>query len=328
MPVIVDAMGGDHAPREIVEGAIQAAREFGIEIILVGHRDALAPFDLTGLPITIEHAEQTIGFDEHALKAVRKKPDASIPVAARLAASIPGSALVSAGHTGAVMAAALMALGKAPGVERPAVAALIPTLKGDVVVLDVGANVDCRPSHLVQFAQMGAAYARHVLGIERPRVGLLNIGSEDSKGNELTLASHAALREAPITFVGNIEGDHLFDGEVDVVVTDGFVGNVFLKTSEGISRLITSVIGDVAGEMGEGAAALMPLLGRLERFRTSNPVYAGAPLLGVKGPCLITHGSSKARTMKHAIHLAQKFASSDAVKVIEQIGEGGLAGAR
>jgi glycerol-3-phosphate acyltransferase PlsX len=320
MAVIVDAMGGDFAPTEIVNGAIAAARD-GIEIVLVGKQDELAQFPLQGLSIQVQHAPDTIGMDEHAARAVRKKPESSIRVASALLKKSPGSALVSAGHTGAVMASALLDLGRMEGIERPAIATILPTTQADVVVLDVGANVDCKPHQLVQFAHMGAAYARNVLNVSNPRVALLNIGSEPAKGNELSLAAHALLKESGLNFIGNVEGDHLYAGECDVAVTDGFVGNVLLKTTEGVSHLFQHVIAQVAQEMGEKARALGPLLAKLERFKTTQPNYAGAPLLGVEGACIITHGASKAETIKHAIRIAQRFATSDTLNSIRQTGQ-------
>ena len=316
MPVIVDAMGGDYAPLEIVQGAIQAAREDGIEILLVGRQSELESHPIAGLPIRVHDAADVVGMDEHPARAVRKKPNSSIRICARLLKENPGSALVSAGHTGAVMAAALMEVGRTPGIERPGIAAVIPTLKTDVVVCDVGANVDCKPSHLVQFAQMGAAYAQHVLGIDRPRVALLNIGSEDAKGNELCLAAFPLLTAAGLNFVGNIEPDHVYLGDADVVVTDGFAGNIFLKTSEGLSKVFQRLIGETAAELGEKARALGPLIQRLERWKTEQPNNSGAPLLGLEGACIITHGAARAGMMRHAIALGHRFATSGALAAI------------
>lgn len=316
MPVIVDAMGGDFAPQEIVQGAILAAREDGVEILLVGRRSELETHPLAGLPITVHDASDVVGMDEHPARAVRKKPDSSIRVCARLLKEYPGSALVSAGHTGAVMTSALMEVGRSAGVERPGIAAVIPTLKSDVVVMDVGANVDCKPSHLVQFAQMGVAYAQHVLGVDKPRVALLNIGSEDAKGNELCLAVFPLLQASGLNFVGNIEPDHLYLGDADVVVTDGFAGNIFLKTSEGLSKVIQRFIGETAAELGDKARALGPLVQRMERFKTDQPSNCGAPLLGIDGACIITHGAARAQTMRHAVGLGAKFAASGAIAAI------------
>jgi glycerol-3-phosphate acyltransferase PlsX len=328
MPVIVDAMGGDHAPREIVLGAIEAAREFGVEIVLVGRQAEIEPFGLAGLPITVRNASEVVGMDEHPARALRRKPDCSIRVAASLLKATPGAALVSAGHTGAVMASALLDVGRMKGIERPAIATIMPTLKGDVAVLDVGANVDCKASQLVQFAHMGAAYAQHVLGVERPRVGLLNIGAEAAKGNELCLAAHPQLAASGLNFAGNVEPDQVYEGSVDVVVTDGFAGNIFLKTSEGIAQVFQRLIGEGVRELGDGARTVAPLLARLERFKTSQPAYAGAPLLGIEGACIITHGASRASTMKHAIRLAHRFAASRTLESIRQITREDVSGRR
>lgn len=316
MPVIVDAMGGDFAPQEIVQGAIQAAREDGVEILLVGRQSALESHALSGLSIRIHDAADVVGMDEHPARAVRKKANSSIRLCARLLKANPGSCLVSAGHTGAVMAAALMEVGRTPGIERPGIGAVIPTLKSGVVVCDVGANVDCKPSHLVQFALMGSAYAQHVLGVDRPRVALLNIGSEEAKGNELCLAVYPLLASAGLNFVGNIEPDHVYLGDADVVVTDGFAGNIFLKTSEGLSKVVQRLIGEAAVELGDKARSLGPLVQRMERFKTDQPSHCGAPLLGIDGACIITHGAARASTMRHAISLGKKFADSGAIAAI------------
>ena len=316
MPVIVDAMGGDYAPKDIVEGALMAAREDGIEVILVGRKSELEAFPIAGLPVRIHDAPDVVGMDEHPARAVRKKANSSIRVCARLTREHPGSALVSAGHTGAVMAAALMEIGRSEGVERPGIAAVMPTLKSDVVVCDVGANVDCKPSHIAQFAQMGSAYAQHVLGVDRPRIALLNIGSEEAKGNELCLNVYPLLSKLGLNFVGNIEPDHVWLGDADVVVTDGFAGNIFLKTSEGLSKLFQRFVGETAAELGEKARALGPLVARLERWKTDQPANCGAPLLGIDGPCIITHGAARALTMRHACGLAKKYATSGAIEAI------------
>ena len=318
MPVIVDAMGGDHAPAEVVTGAVAAAREFGIEVVLVGRRCDIEHLDVASPCVSIEHADEVIGFNEHPAMALRRKPTASIVVAAKLAKERPGAALLSAGHTGAVMAAALLSLGRIPGVERPGIAAVIPTEEKSVVVLDVGANVDCKPSHLVQFAIMGTAYARAVLGVDKPTVGLLNIGEEEKKGNELSLAAFKALTTATdIEFRGNVEPSGLYAGQVDVVVTDGFAGNIFLKSSEAVSNILQKLVRQELSSATEAGAAIARGLGaRLGRFSTRNPQYAGAPLLGIDGTCIIAHGGSRAETIKHCVVLAEKFAASTAVSFI------------
>jgi len=319
MAVVVDAMGGDHAPAEIVAGAVEASREFGVEVVLVGNKAILGDFDIDSPLVSLEHAETTIGMNEHPVKALRKKPDSSIAITCKLVKERPGTALLSAGHTGAVMAGALLGLGRISGIERPGIAAIVPTEKGNVVVLDVGANVDCKPHHLAHFAIMGTAYAKHVLHIDNPSVGLLNIGTEEKKGNELTLAAFAILQSSQdITFVGNIEPEDVYRGHIDVVVTDGFAGNVFLKTSEGVSNLIQKIVRSELERAPNTMSSLREtLFSRLNRYSTRNPRHAGAPLLGVNAPCVITHGGSRARTIKHCVVLAEQFAKSDALDFIK-----------
>lgn len=327
MSVIVDAMGGDHAPDDIVKGALDAARELAIEIHLVGHRNVLGGFDVSGLPITFHHAPSHIEMGESPVRALRKKTDCSIRVAARLLKKSQGAALVSAGSTGAVLAAALIEVGKVPGVERPAIACVIPTRKGDCIMIDAGANVDCRASHLLQFAYLGHAYARYVGGIERPRVGLLNIGSEAGKGNALCVEAYELLARSGLPFAGNVEPDHLFEGDADVLVTDGFAGNVMLKTSEGVSRTLMKLVEPLVAVRVEGAGdAAGPVLTMLERYSTANPVHAGAPLLGIDGAVIVTHGAARAPTMKHAVALAENFARSGAVGAIRGIRIDGATG--
>jgi len=319
MPVIVDAMGGDHAPDEIVLGAVAAAREYDIDVILVGDRERLTQFDVASPRVTIEHAATTIGMNEHPAKALRRKPDSSIAVAARLAKQ-HDAALLSAGHTGAVMAAALLAWGRVPGIERPGIACVIPTERRPVVVLDVGANVDCKPTHLVQFAIMGSTYARLVLETAQPTVGLLNIGEEEKKGNEQTLAAYQFLAQCPeITFSGNVEPSGLYAGQTDVVVTDGFPGNIFLKTSEAVSGLVQRLITDALAELDLQQPNLAgKLFGRLAKYSPRNPEYAGAPLLGVDGTCIIAHGCARAETIKHCVNLSHRFAASSTLQHIRK----------
>lgn len=321
MTVIVDAMGGDHAPAEVVEGTIRAARALGpgVELVLVGDREQLGRFEIPQeLPIRVEHAASVIGMNEHPARAIRRKKDSSIVVAAEFARSHPGSALVSAGSTGAVLAAGLMIIGRIEGVDRPAVATLMPTLEGSCIVLDVGGNVDCKPNHLVQFATLGAIYAGSVLGIEKPRVGLLNIGEEEKKGNELSQQTHQALSEGDLDFVGNVEPHTLFFGKADVVVADGFAGNILLKTSEGISRVFHKLIADTLAEAPEHKEHFAGLFRRLARFDSKNPEYAGAPLLGVREACIICHGEARAATIEAAIALAHRYGSSDSLAAMKR----------
>ena len=317
MPVIVDAMGGDHAPDEIVVGAVAAAREFEIDVVLVGNKDQLEAMDISSPRVTIEHAETVIGMNEHPAKALRRKPDSSIAISARLAKE-PGSALLSAGHTGAVMAATLFTWGRIPGIERPGIACVIPTKERSVVVLDVGANVDCKPTHLVQFGIMGAAYAEKVLKAGSPTVGLLNIGEEEKKGNELTLATFKELASCgDIEFAGNVEPSGLFAGQTDVVVTDGYAGNIFLKSSEAVSNLLFTLLKSELSEQKLDGQTIGALFGRIGQYSTRNPKFAGAPLLGVNGTCIIAHGGARAETIKHCVNLANRFARSETLQSIK-----------
>jgi glycerol-3-phosphate acyltransferase PlsX len=324
MRIAVDAMGGDHAPRVVVDGAVAAARR-GISVSLVGDagriRAELARYgDRSDFDITVVPADQTIDDSESPAAALRRKPGASIKVTAELIASGQAAAMFSAGHTGATVVAAYAALGLIRGVDRPALAATIPTRSGTAVLLDVGANADCRAQHLVQFAMMGTVYARVVLGIAEPRVGLLSIGEEASKGNELTREAHQLLRAAPVRFIGNVEARDVYGGGADVAVCDGFTGNVALKFSEGMVGMVETLVRD------EFSLALRTgmrsLLGRqaLRRFRQrlDYAEYGGAPLLGVAGHCIVGHGRSSARAVRAAILLAHRFAVDGLVPRIEE----------
>jgi glycerol-3-phosphate acyltransferase PlsX len=311
--IALDAMGGDHAPTEIVRGALQAlAADPDLSLTLVGDEARLQTelAALGGRParLAVVHAGEVVAMDE-AASAVRKKKDASIVVAMDQVKAGDCQGVVAAGSTGAAMAAALLRLGRIPGIERPAIAVVLPTLKGPVVLLDVGANVDSRASYLQQFAQMGDAYARAVLGIAEPRVGLVNIGEEPGKGDELALAAHELLVETPgIRFVGNVEGRDLPRGAVDVAVCDGFVGNVMLKFAEGLGELFTGLLREEIDRGGLwakiGAALLRPTFRRFRR-RLDYAEYGGALLLGVNGICVISHGSSKAPAIVNAIRVAK-----------------------
>jgi phosphate acyltransferase len=313
MYVAVDAMGGDHAPGVIVEGAIEAARQPGIGIALVGAeapiRDALARApDLSQLDITVVSAADVVEMGEAAVQALRHKRQTSIRVATELVASGQAAALFSAGHTGATVLAARSALGLLDGVERPALATAMPTRRGVAVLLDVGANADCRPRHLVTFAIMGSVFAHVVLGIEAPRVGLLSIGEEASKGNVLVRKSHRLLEETGLPFFGNVEARDLYAGDATVVVCDGFTGNVALKVSEAMVEMIVGVL-------RETGAATDP--SDMFRRRLDAAEYGGAPLLGVAGPCVVGHGRSSARAVRNGIVLAHRFATQSLVPRIE-----------
>src|SRR5271169_2371944 len=324
--IAVDAMGGDKAPAPEVEGSIHAAREYGHHVILVGDCHVLeqelqtqnCPDDL---PIKVLHASDRITMEDHAAKAARGKRESSMHVCARLAASGKADGFISAGNTGACMAIAKMVLGKVPGVDRPALSGIFPTHKGTpVVVLDVGANVDCEPAMLQQFGLMGEIYSRFVLRIKRPRVGLLSIGEEEHKGNTLTRDAMQLLKSLDINFIGNVEGRDLFSGDVDVIVCDGFVGNVALKVSEGLSEMIRSMLREsleatVTRKIGY---ALSRSAYTDFKKRVDYAEYGGAPLLGVKGVCIICHGRSDSNAIKNAIRVAADFASSNMNQRIEE----------
>lgn len=326
-PVIgVDAMGGDLAPRVVIQGALEALGEPGasFDVALVGdEREIFAEADRLGvrdrLPRVI-HAAEVIEMAESAAQSVRKKRDSSISVAARLHKSGETDALVSAGNTGAVVAAALLEIGRIAQIHRPAIATVLPTPQGNVVILDVGATSDCKPSHLYQFAVMGSIYARLVLGIERPRVGLLNIGEEAEKGSELYYEAHQLLKRSPIHFVGNVEGKDIILGTADVVVCDGFVGNVLLKFAESVIPSLSTMIKDEisAHPLSMTAGLLLkPAFRRLKR-RLDYAEVGGAPLLGVDGTCIIGHGRSNPRAIKNAIKVAARCAEARVADSIRQ----------
>ena len=327
MKIAVDAMGSDYAPKEIVLGALQAAKEYKCEIVLVGDQEQIKQeLDASGnwqeLGISIYHAQETIEMHEHPGVAVRKKKDASVVVATRLVKEGICDAVVSAGSTGAGVAAALFGLGRIKGIERPTIATPIPNLLGTTVLLDSGATIDSKPKHLVQSAVMGSIYAQYILNINQPRVGLLNIGEEETKGNEQALATYPLLKQLQtIHFIGNVEGRDIPRGTVDVVVCDGFVGNVVLKLGEGLSSVIMQLVKDAVKNSGilTKLASLMvlPALKSLKK-KLDYAEYGGAPLLGIDGCFIICHGSSKAKAIKNAIRVAKEFTEN---KVVEHIRE-------
>lgn len=323
--VAVDAMGGDHAPAEIVQGAVEAVSAFDVEVLLVGESQAVsAVLQKTGYRgerIILVEAPEVIGMDEHPVEALRKKKRSSLVVANELVRDGQADAVVSAGSTGAAMACSLLRLGKLPGIERPAIATAFPTLRGFSILIDAGANADCRPVHLVKFAQMGALYAEKVLGVEDPRVGLLNIGEEETKGNELVLAAYAELKKSALNFIGNIEGRDVPTGKADVVVCDGFVGNVVLKFMEGMAGAIFHLLKEELSRDWRGMAGgflLKPAFKQILR-KTDYAEYGGAPLLGLKGVSIIAHGSSNARAIRNAIRVAKESVEK---KVVEAIAAG------
>jgi phosphate acyltransferase len=323
--IALDAMGGDHFPKSEVEGALQATKAFGVRVILVGREDVIRKeldrhSGWTGLPIEIKHASEQVTMEDSAGKAVRAKKDSSIRVASRLVREGVAQAMVSAGNTGAVMATAKMVQGMLQGVDRPALANAFPTANGGwVVLLDVGANVDCNPKMLAQFAVMGSAYSRVIFRTKDPRVGLLSIGEEEHKGNSLTHEARPLLRALKyVNFLGNVEGRDIYTGRADVIVCDGFVGNVALKVSEGLAEvfvhsmkesLTATLTRKVGAYLAKGAFKDL-------KRRVDYSEYGGAPLLGLNGLCVICHGRSNARAIRSAIRIAKEFAEG---KINERI---------
>ena len=325
MPSVIalDAMGSDKAPKPEIEGALQAARHHGARVLLVGP-ESLLKAELARypgarhLPIDVVHSSEVITMDDK-VEAIRGKRDSSIRVGLRLVRNGRADGFVTAGNTGAAMATARMVLGSLPGVDRPALAAAFPTvLNTAAVLLDVGANVDCEPINLEQFAVMGDIYCRAIFGMKRPRVGLLSIGEEESKGNELTREAFKLLKRLPLNFVGNVEGRDLYLGQVDVIVADGFVGNVALKTSEGVARLVRAVLKEtLKSTITRQVGALLSRNAFADfKKRLDHTEYGGAPLLGVKGVCIITHGSSNTNAIKNAIRVAAEFAEGQVNETI------------
>ncbi len=308
--IAVDAMGGDRAPGVEVEGAVLAAREFGVGVILVGDQNAvkaeLRKHSAEGLPIEIVHASEVILMSDSASKALRSKRDSSIRVANRLVAEGRAQGVVSAGNTGAAMVTSKVVLGVIPGVDRPALAQVFPTLKETwAVLIDVGANVDCSPEMLAQFAVMGSVYARVICHCESPRVGILSIGEEEHKGNDLTREATPLLKQLPINFIGNVEGRDLYSGLADVIVCDGFIGNVALKVSEGLVQTITTMLKQSLEATLTRKMGYVLAREAFEDFRkrVDYSEYGGAPMLGVKGVCIICHGNSNAKAIKNAIRV-------------------------
>ena len=315
MKIAVDAMGGDHGPAVVVEGAVAAVQEFGASVVLVGDKAAIER-ELNrlgaGTSIEVRHASQVVGMGESPSQALRRKRDSSLRIAAELVRDGEASAFISAGNTGAAMAVAMFVVGVLRGVDRPAIAAVLPSLKAFTVLLDVGANVDPKPWHLFQFAVMGHVYARDILGIERPRVGLLSVGEEEGKGNELTKEAYEQLKDSSLNFLGNVEGRDIYNGACDVVVTDGFTGNVALKISESLAEMVGLMIKeeltrDLRSKMG--AALAQPAFARFKK-RVDYAEMGGAPLLGIEGGAIICHGSSPVKAIKNAVRVAGEWAKA------------------
>ena len=337
--IVLDAMGSDKAPDPEIRGAILACRTLDVRIHLVGPEDVLRPrlreclkvaerksgLKLPGgkpdrLPIFIQQASEWISMEDKAAQAVRSKRDSTMRVGLKMVREGRASGFVTAGNTGAAMATAKMVLGSLAGVDRPALTTVLPTSIGTpCVFLDVGANVDCDANNLLQFAVMGHMYAKNVLGMESPRVGLLSIGEEESKGNALTRDAFPLLRDLGLNFIGNVEGRDLYNGRADVVVTDGFVGNVALKTSEGLVKLVRTTLRESL--KSTGTAQVGALLSRkaftMFKKRFDYSEYGGAPLLGLRGVCIVGHGSSNERAIMNGIRVAAEFAANEVNPAIE-----------
>jgi len=325
MKIALDAMGGDYAPEEVVKGAILALQERDLEIILLGDigkiKEELMKYTYRKDKLSVIDCKEYIETGEFPLDAVRSKRDSSIVVGTKLIKNNQADAFISAGNSGAVMAAALLELGCVPEIRRPTIAAILPSMKGKVLVLDVGANVDCKPEHLPQFALIGSKYAKYILGIENPKIGLLNIGEEENKGNKFAQNAYKNLKNANINFVGNIEGKDICKGKVDVVVCDGFTGNILLKSSEGLAKfLLTTINSMIISQLPQNQE-----MDKLKQYflnlvkMTDYTEHGGSPLLGVNGLCFICHGRSKAKTFKNAILNTSKFVDANLVEHFKEI---------
>jgi glycerol-3-phosphate acyltransferase PlsX len=326
LTIAVDAMGGDNAPKSEVDGAVRAARSSSVRVILVGHQELVRQeleqyADYRELPIDIVHASERVTMHDSAARAVRTKRESSLRIASRLVRDGVAQGLVSAGNTGAVMATAKIVQGVVPGVDRPALAGVFPTVAGTpVVVVDVGANVDCSPRQLAQFAVMGEIYSRIILHRSRPRVGLLSIGEEEHKGNETTRSATPLLKSLNVNFIGNVEGRDIYGGKVDVIVCDGFIGNVALKVSEGLVEMVKHLLQEsleatIASKIGYvlSRSAFADFKKRVDYSE-----YGGAPLLGVRGVCIICHGRSNANAIKNAVRVAAEFSEGRINQRIEK----------
>jgi len=313
MRIAIDAMGGDEAPGIIIDGALVAARHLQVGLLLVGdsraiERELSRHSRIARRDVEIIDTPDRIEMAEAAGSALRRKPRASIRIAADAVRDGLAAALFSAGHTGATVMAAHAAFGRLPAVDRPALATIVPTREGPAILLDSGATVECRPQHLVQFAIMGAAYARIALGCENPRVGLLSVGEEESKGNDLTREAHQLLKAAPVRFVGNVEGRNVYAGHADVIVCDGFTGNVTLKISEGLVETVEALLHDeLSSTFGTRVGYLLSRQAyRRFRKRLDYSEYGGAPLVGLNGLCIVGHGRSSAKAVRNAVAMATR----------------------
>lgn len=326
MKIIVDAMGTDNAPAVEVEGSIQAVEEFGYEVVLVGDKprieEELKRHNYTGDKISIRHVTQVIEMHDPAAISVRRKRDSSIVVGLEMLKGRQGDAFLSAGNTGAVVCAATLSLRLLPGIERPGIAIPMPSLTGVSVIIDVGSNINPKPLHMMQYGIMADAYCRYILGKDNPSVALLNVGEEESKGTEFLKEAHTLLSESSLNFIGNIEGRDLYAGKADIVICDGFVGNVILKISESVVYTIVELMkreikSDIIAKVGAvlASSAISEL-----RKKMDYTEYGGAPLLGVDGRCIICHGSSTPKAIKNALRVASEFVAKDVNKhIVEKL---------
>ncbi|MFH1178093.1 MAG: phosphate acyltransferase PlsX [Acidobacteriota bacterium] len=322
--VALDAMGGDHAPAATVQGAVEAVRQHGLQVLLVG-REALLRRELArhgGAPrgLHIVDAPEVVAMDDPPTAPVRSKRNSSLSVCARLVRDGVASAFVTAGNTGAAMVAAKLTLGMIKGVERPALASPVPGIDQQTLILDVGANVDCKPKHLVQFAVMGHFYSQAVMGVTQPRVGLLSVGEEAGKGDRLTQEAYRQLNEVGLNFIGNVEGRDVYSGAADVVVCDGFVGNVVLKVSEGLGEMVFTLLKREARRSPVYSAGFLLAKGAFAGFKrqVDYSEYGGAPLLGVLGACLVGHGRSSPKAIRNALRFAHSYATRGVIGHIEE----------
>ena len=323
MRVVLDAMGGDHAPSVNIEGAVEIVNECeDVDVILVGD-EALIQKELKNKRyhanrITVAHASQVVEMHESPIVAIRKKKDSSIRVGIGLVKAGKADAFVSAGHSGVVMGTSLLMLGTAKVVDRPAIATLMPTLKDPIIMLDVGATVDCNPQNLLQFALMGSTYCRLVLGRPDPKVALLSIGEEDTKGNEVTKEAFKLIKKSKLNFIGNIEGKDIFTGMTDVVVCDGFIGNIALKISEGLAETILKMLKREISSVSTGRIGYLMMKPAIRNFkkRTDYDEYGGAPLLGINGTSIISHGRSSSKAIKNALRVAADYSAKRVYEAI------------
>jgi len=324
MKIALDAMGGDHAPPVAVEGGVWAAREYGVEVVLVGREEdvqqELAKHDTSGLSLPIIHASQIIEMEEHPAAAVKAKKDSSMVVGIDMVKRGEADAFVTMGHSGGALAAALFRLGRIRGIRRPALSTIYPTESGFCVLLDVGATTDCKPQYLLQFAHMGAAYAERVLGIANPRVGIVSSGEEEIKGSILVQEAHQMIKQSNLNFIGNVEGRDIPAGMADVVVTDGFTGNVIAKLSEGLASSLLGIIRDEIKKRPlatVGALLSRPAFEQVKK-RLDYAEFGGAPLLGVDGVVIVGHGRSNAKAVKNAVGVAKRTVEGGMLAAIKE----------